>query len=507
MVGGSDSVALVKALERGSRVPLHRQLYLGLREDILMGRLVGGTRLPSTRELAESLGVSRNTVMDAFRQLLAEGYLEGRAGSGTYVAGSLPEDLLQARAVDRGESGTKRPERRLSRRGELLAATPATVIRDRSRPRAFRPGLPALDEFPLKTWQRLSREVGRNPYGLLGYGEPAGYRPLREEISAYLGAARAVRCSWEQVIVVSGSQQALDLTARLLLDPGDKVWVEDPGYAGARGALTGAGAVPVPVPVDEEGLDVEAGIERDANARLACVTPSHQYPLGATMSLSRRLALLDWADRRDAWVIEDDYDSEYRYSGRPLEALQGLDAGGRVIYVGTFSKVLFPSLRLGYLVVPPDLVGSFTTARELADRHSPLIEQAVLARFISEGHFTRHVRRMRKLYAGRQEALVEAANHHLRGLLDIRPAEAGLHLVGRLPEDVEDREASRHARAAGVEVPALSLYGARPQARRGLLLGYAAVAEPEIQSGVRGLAKALEKFSSTSSRETGASMR
>jgi GntR family transcriptional regulator/MocR family aminotransferase len=304
------------------------------------------------------------------------------------------------------------------------------------------------------------------------------------------------------VIVVSGSQQALDLSARLLLDPGDKVWVEDPGYAGARGALVGAGAIPVPVPVDEEGLNVEAGTKQDADARLACVTPSHQYPLGATMSLSRRLALLEWANRRDAWVIEDDYDSEYRYSGRPLEALQGLDTEGRVVYAGTFSKVLFPSLRLGYLVVPPDLVDPFTAARELADRHSPLIDQAVLARFISEGHFARHVRRMRKLYAERQSTLVEAANHHLPGLLDIRPAEAGLHLIGQLPEDVDDCEASRYARTEGVEAPALSIYGANPQAKRGLLLGYAAVAEPEIQSGVQRLAKALKKISSTNSLGT-----
>ena len=503
----SGAVAFLVEIDRFSRVPLHRQLYAGLREGILTGRIVGGTRLPSTRGFAAELGVSRNTVINAFRQLLAEGYLEGRAGSGTYVAGFLPEELLQARA-GAGYAPPPGPAgRRLSRRGDVLAATPATVVRDRGRPRAFRPGLPALGEFPLRIWQSLMRDVYRRPQGLLGYGEPAGYRPLREELSAYLGVARAVKCSWEQVIVVSGSQQALDLCARLLLDPGDKVWVEDPGYAGARGALTGAGAVPVPVPVDEEGLDVETGTKQEADARLACVTPSHQYPLGATMSLSRRLALLDWAERRDAWVIEDDYDGEYRYSGRPLEALQGLDTGGRVIYVGTFSKVLFPSLRLGYLVVPPDLVESFTAARELADRHSPLIEQAVLARFMSEGHFARHVRRMRKLYAGRQAVLVEAANHHFGGLLDIRPAEAGLHLVGRLPEGVDDREASWYAEAAGVEAPALSFYGVRPQTRKGLLLGYAAVAEPEIQSGVISLAKALRKFSSTNPRRTRPSMR
>ena len=247
--------------------------------------------------------------------------------------------------------------------------------------------------------------------GLLGYGNPAGYWPLRREIPAHLATARAVRCDPEQVIVVSGSQQALDLASRVLLDPGDAVWIEDPGYMGARGTLAGSGARLVPVPVDEEGLVVAAGIKREPGARLACVTPSHQYPLGVTMSLTRRLELLGWAERSGAWVIEDDYDSEHRYTGRPLEALQGLDAEGRVVYVGTFSKVLFPALRLGYLVVPPDLTGAFTVARELVDRHPPTVEQAVLAEFIAAGHFGRHLRRMRALYAARQEALIEKKSH------------------------------------------------------------------------------------------------
>ncbi len=329
------------------------------------------------------------------------------------------------------------------------------------------------------------------PSALLGYGHPSGYRPLREEIAAYLGAARAVRCVWEQVIVVSGSQQALDLAARVLLDPGDAAWVEDPGYAGARGALTGAGARLVPVPVDEEGLRVSAGMARCADARLAHVSPSHQYPLGATMSLPRRLELLAWASRAGSWVIEDDYDSEFRYTGRPVEALQGLDAEGRVIYVGTFSKVLSPALRLGYLVVPPDLVDPFTAARELADRHAPTVEQATLARFIAEGHFARHVRRMRALYAERQVALVSAAARDLPGLVDVGPAEAGMHLVGWLPADADDREASRRAEAGGVEANALSLYGIEPLRRGGLLLGYAAVDEAGIRDGVRRLAAAL----------------
>ncbi|HEX2181005.1 MAG TPA: PLP-dependent aminotransferase family protein [Rubrobacteraceae bacterium] len=486
--------AVTVALDRESRVPLHRQLYEGLREAVLAGRLRAGTRLPSTRVLAAELGVSRNTVMGAFLQLLAEGYLEGRVGSGTYVADSLPEDLPRPRARKGREPGPGQAGRRLSGRGEVLAATRTSTTRDRGVPRAFRPGVPALDEFPGRTWGRLAGKVWRSPpRALLGYGDPAGYRPLREEISAYLGAARAVRCAWEQVIVVSGSQQALDLAARVLLDPGDAAWVEDPGYAGARGALTAAGSRIVPVPVDGEGLKVSVGTQRAADARLACVSPSHQYPLGATMSLSRRLELLAWASRAGAWVLEDDYDSEYRYTGRPLEALQGLDPEGRVIYLGTFSKVLSPALRLGYLVVPPDLVDPFTAARELADRHSPSVEQAVLVRFMAEGHFARHLRRMRTLYAGRQEALVEAASRELPGLLDVRPAEAGMHLVGWLPEGVDDREAARRAEARGVEAAALSLYGIEPPQRGGLLLGYAAVGEAEIRAGVRRLAAALRE--------------
>jgi GntR family transcriptional regulator/MocR family aminotransferase len=261
---------------------------------------------------------------------------------------------------------------------------------------------------------------------------------------------------------------------------------------GARGALSGSGARLVPVPVDAEGLVVAAGIEREPCARLVCITPSHQYPLGATMSLARRLELLRWASRSGAWVIEDDYDSEYRYTGRPLEALQGLDTEGRVVYVGTFSKVLFPALRLGYLVVPPDLVDAFVAARELTDRHPPIVEQAVLAEFIAGGHFVRHLRRMRSLYAARQAALVEDISRELSGLIDASLAGSGMHLVDWLPEDMDDRDASRLAAKHGVEAPPVSLYRTRPDGWGGLMLGYAAVGESEIRDGVRRLANALQ---------------
>jgi GntR family transcriptional regulator/MocR family aminotransferase len=323
---------------------------------------------------------------------------------------------------------------------------------------------------------------------LLDYGESAGYRPLREAIAAHVRTARAVRCDAGQVVIVSGTQQAVDLCARLLLDPGDAVWVEDPGHIGTRSALMGAGARVIPVSVDAEGLEVEDGIRRHAAARLCCVTPSHQYPLGATLSLPRRLALLDWARENDARIIEDDYDSEFRYTGRPLGSLQGQDNDGRVIYVGTFSKALFPSLRLGYLVAPPDLVDAFVTARALADGHSPLLTQAVLTDFFTEGHFARHVRRMRAVYAERQDALLRAARRELREELEVAPSATGLHLVGWLPRGVDDRAASAAAAGCGVETPPLSAYRVRPSRRGGLLLGYGGVSPRQIRDGVRALA-------------------
>jgi GntR family transcriptional regulator/MocR family aminotransferase len=413
---------------------LFRQLYEGLRQSILDGRLAPGVRLPATRGLAEELGVSRNTVLNAYEQLLAEGYLEGKAGSGTYVPRTLPEEMLQVPATGR-KRPTPRPRRRLSRRGELLAGSASKVLPSSGVPRPFRPGIPALDAFPFEIWHRLVARYHRHPTrDLLNYNYSAGHAPLRRAIAAHLGPARAVHCDPEQVLVISGAQQGLDLVARILLDSGDAVWMEDPGYRSARSALQGAEAVLVPVPVDSDGLDVAAGSARCPDARLVYVSPSHQYPLGVTMSLSRRLALLDWARRADAWVVEDDYDSEFRYAGRPLAALQGLDRDGRVIYLGTFSKTLFPSLRLGYLVVPEDLVDSFMAARIVMDRQPSTLTQAVVANFIEEGHFLRHVRRMRTLYSERQEALLRAARRELDGVLDVRPCETGLHLMGWLPD-------------------------------------------------------------------------
>lgn len=483
------------SFDAGAPVPLYRQLYDALRAVILSGQVRAGARLPSTRALATDLGLSRTTVLTAMEQLLAEGYVEGKVGSGTYVASVLPDTALQAGAgiaapvpvpvVSRGPM--------LSRRGQLLAVTPVSTARDAGPVRTFRTGVPALDSFPWKTWIGIETRCLRRVSGLLHtYDDPAGYQPLREVIADYLGAARAVRCDAGQVIVVAGSQQALDLVARVLLDPGDAVLVEDPGYMGAKGALVASGVRLVPAPVDEEGLDVAAAMDRCPGARLAYVTPSHQFPLGVTMSLSRRLALLRWASEAGAWILEDDYDSEYRYTGRPLAALQGLDRDGRVIYVGTFSKVLFPALRLGYLVAPPDLVDAFARARALTDRGSPVLEQAVVAEFLSEGHFSRHIRRMRMLYGERQEALVQAMRQHLAGALEVSAHECGMHLVGRLPDGADDRRASDAAARHGIEASPLSAYGIEPCRTRGFALGYAPFDERQIREGVARLVAALD---------------
>lgn len=488
----STLAPLLPELKPDLTTPLHRQLFDALRAAILDGRLGAGARLPSTRDLAREVGVSRNTVMTAYDQLVAEGYLEGRTGAGTYVGATLPGDLIRARAR---RDPKRRPGggRRLSERGDLLAGTP---MRDAGPHwpgiRPFRSGVPALDAFPTETWARLAGRRWRNATSSrLGYGHAAGHPELRREIAAYLRLSRGVRCTEEQVIVVSGSQQAFDLTARLLLDPGDIAWMEDPGYAGVRGALLGAGLRVMPVPVDAEGIDVVAGQRLAPTARLVSVTPSHQYPMGVTMSVSRRLALLEWASRAEAWILEDDYDAEFRYSGRSLEALQGLDDEGLVIYAGTFSKVLAPALRLGYLVVPPALVEAFTTAREVADRHAPTIEQAVLADFMAEGHFARHLRRMRTLYAERQSALIAAARELPDGLIDLQPAEAGLHVVGWLPPGREAADVSRRAADAGVHTHPFVAPGDPP--RHGLMLGYAPYTPGEIRTAMARLGEALAR--------------
>jgi GntR family transcriptional regulator / MocR family aminotransferase len=478
------------ALDSASSVSLYRQLYEQLRAAILEGRLRPGAKLPSTRSLAEELAIARNTVMSAYEQLLAEGYLEGETGSGTYIASTLPDTILHAAAVTRQTPAARSPGK-LSRRGEILAHN-RLGVRYSDPPRPFRPGTPELDQFPFAIWGRLlSKRWSSEPAKLLPYTDARGYKPLREAIAQYLAAARAVNCDAEQIIVVSGVQQALDLAARLLLDPGDEVWIEDPGYTGARAAFLAAGVKPVAVPIDDAGLKVAAGERLAPKARLAYVTPSHQYPTGVVMTLPRRLELLSWAERRQSWILEDDYDSEYRYASRPIGSLQGLDRRGTVIYCGTFSKVLFPALRLGYVVVPPSLVDAFQGAKAVVDRHCPTLEQAVLAEFIVEGHLARHIRRMRVLYLERQNVLLDCLRRELAGAIDVRMHDAGMHVVGWLPKGTRDSVISRRALELGVEAPSLTSYREKPGGRGGLVLGYAAYTEPQIRSAVKQLVIAM----------------
>ncbi len=487
---------------------LYRRIYDRIRDLVLGGRLAPGSRLPASRALAAELGCSRTSVLAAFAQLHSEGYIDGRAGSGTFVSDVLPEQLLHAHA-SRSLPAEKSPEasagsrRHLSRRGEMLAAY---VQGPRAHPTAFIPGVPELRAFPFDVWARLLGRTWRRPAGdLPRHGDAAGQRPLREAIADYLRVVRAVRCDWRQVLITTGAQQAVDLAARLLLDPGEAAWIEEPGYLGLRGPLIAAGVRLVPVPVDGEGISVAAGRRMAPRARLAVVAPSHQYPLGVVMSLARRLELLDWARAENAWIIEDDFDSEYRYSGRPLAALQGLDTettdGGRVLYVGSFSKVLFPSLRIGYVVLPTVLVEPMLRARAGLDDHPSAVAQPALAAFMNEGHFVAHVRRMRTLYASRQVVLVAAARRYLRGMLEVPADEAGLHLVARLTPALaarmDDKQAMVRAHAAGITAPALSGYfletpPKKPNAQ-GLLLGYAAANESEITRAAKKLAAALDR--------------
>jgi GntR family transcriptional regulator/MocR family aminotransferase len=430
--------------------------------------------------------------MEAFTQLVSEGYLESTTGSGTRVSSTLPDHLLTARP-EHEPANHPPPEPRLSQSGQLISGVPPVPITSWRRPVAFYPGIPAYELFPATVWRRLlvrHWSDGRNR-ALLDYGDPGGYAPLREAIADYLRTSRRVSCDADQVIVVGGSQQGLDLAARVLLDPGDSVWVEDPGYPGARSVLAVAGARLVPVPVDQDGLNVEEGLRCCSGPRLAYVTPSHQFPLGHTMSLTRRLRLLDWAASAEAWIVEDDFDAEFRYSGRPLPALQGLDDNGRVIYTGSFSKSLFPSLRVGYLVVPRALIDVFLTARALTDRHRPTLDQAVLADFLTEGHFLRHLRRLRAAYAQRQEVLLECLDKHLRDMVSVSADAAGTHLIAWLPNEVSDSRISDLAAEDDMSAPPLSHWAIERTEMNALVLGYTGFNVPTIRYRAKQLAELI----------------
>jgi GntR family transcriptional regulator/MocR family aminotransferase len=471
---------------------LRLSVYNALREAVSSGRLAPGERLPSTRDLARQLGVARGTVVAAFELLTSEGYLRSAPGSGTSVVETLPDIWF---ALDRAKETAKGEQRtaELSKRGVKLAKNPFSGLALAKAPLPFRPHTPAVERFPLQRWRQLvARHARRCSVAQLREVDPRGFRPLREVLAQHLRVYRGVRCEVEQVTIVPGIHCALDLSARLLLDPGDRVWFEDPGYFGARRVVEASGALVVPIEVDRDGLDVDRALTLSLPARLAYVTPAHQAPLGAMLSFERRLKLLDWAVREKAWIFEDDYDGEFRYEGRPLPALQSLDRGGVVIYAGTFSKTLFPGMRLGYVVVPPSLVDPFTSALSNTQRFQQLLPQAVLTDFIAEGGFTQHLRRMRAIYAERRACLLEEMASELGEAIEVVGGDSGFEIVAMLEGGLDDRDVCRRANEARMEPMPLSKYAIHPLRRGGLLLGFGAVSLGRTRKAVPELARIIE---------------
>jgi GntR family transcriptional regulator/MocR family aminotransferase len=465
--------------ERPADRTLTRWLHEELRHAILDGRLRPGVRLPATRDFARQYGVSRGTAVTVFEELVADGYLRCQSGSGTWV-----NELLPAHPTDAGKVGLDRPS----------PPAPLTGLNFPEQARPFRLHEPAVAEFPFKVWTRVASRRMRNlSSSLLVRGHPGGYGPLREAIADYLGSVRGVKCHPDQIAITSGVQQGLDLLARLLLKPGDPVWIEDPGYFGAAIAFRNAGARIVPVTVDDQGISVSTGRKLSRIAKLAYVTPAHQFPLGVTMSIERRVELLSWASETGAYIIEDDYDSEFRFEGRPVPALQGLDRHGRVVLLGTFNKLLFPTLRLGYAVLPPDLVDRFLAFRYGTDLHGTGLDQAIMCDFIVEGHLGRHIRRMRELYGARLAALLEGGQKQLRGLLDISRIQAGLYTAGFLRNGMDSPAAEGAAALQQVETIGFHRFTLGSTPVSGLLLGFAAFDENRIRHGLSQLADALGK--------------
>src|SRR6266576_1149286 len=472
-------------IDRRASKPLYQQIYDSFRSRIIRGELRAGDLVPSSRELARDSRISRLPVLTAYAQLLAEGYFESRVGAGTFISSSLP-----SRSTGSLPSAA---------RGQRLLSAQVAALPKYERPSwaeslgPFQVGQPELQKFPIEIWLRLvARYSRRMRLKALQYADAMGLPELREAIATYLRTSRGVRCEAQQIMIVCGSQPALDLASRVLLEAGSAAWVEEPGYWLVHHVLKAARCRIVPVPVDAEGLNVTAGIKLNRNARVAFVAPSHQYPLGVTMSATRRLELLEWAQRAGAWIIEDDYDSEYRFDGMPIASLQGLDRNARVIYIGTFSKIMFPSLRLGYIIIPPDLIERFAATREVLDLCPPHITQAVTADFIREGHFARHIRRMRPVYAESRRVLVGELECELGDQLEIVGDEAGMHLATFLASNRNDREIAAKAAQQSLCLSALSSLYLGSASRRGFVLGFGNTKANDMAQAVRHLKRLIE---------------
>ncbi|MEX3923498.1 PLP-dependent aminotransferase family protein [Paraburkholderia sp. BR10936] len=529
---------LAQRLDRGSAQPVYRQLHKLLQQAILSRELPPGARVPSSRLLAAELGIARNTVTQVYEQLVLEGYVTSATGRGTFVADTSPDEIVGATEIgsmqtrtNGGASGAALPAGKVATNSQsakgadaLAAAAPgaastsgmeAATQTQRSTARAlsargtrlitsagvskrqggaFMPGVPDVSRFPARVWTRLHNKYWRSLRpDLLTYAPGGGLALLRHVLADYLRTSRSVRCSPEQIIITTGIHQSIDLAVRLLSDPGDTIWTEDPCYWGVRSVLHVSGLNTRPIAVDSEGLNPSAGDFAAPPPRLMLVTPSHQYPLGMVMSLARRRMLLEYARQHQCWIIEDDYDSEFRYGSRPLASLQGLDTAGQVIYVGSFGKTLFPGLRVGYLVAPEALAESFATASAELYREGQLLQQAVLAEFIAEGHFTSHIRKMRALYGQRRQVLLDAVARRYGDALPAMGGDAGLHVVMQLPEGSDDRAVAEAALARNIVVRPLSgYYSSRERANPGLLIGYACVPDEEIAPAFDTLAEAID---------------
>ncbi|MBO6826249.1 MAG: PLP-dependent aminotransferase family protein [Sneathiella sp.] len=479
-------------IDHTSSKPKNIQIYMEIRDIILSGGLKAGERLPASRTLAEEMSVSRTTVVSAIDRLISEGLVDARSGSGTFVSDVLAKTRPQQVSA---EERSDKPQNETAVSAAMMTAIGDFAARDKlpAEPKAFITGLPALEAFPMSQWARLSAKNWRGQRSdVMGYGEPLGLMQLRRAIASHVNASRGIKCDPEQIFITGGAQQAFHLIGSVLLNPRDNVWIENPGAVGARNGFIAAGAHLVPVPIDEEGIAVDEGLRLAPEFKLAFVTPSHQQPLSMVMSLARRFSLLEAAEQAGAWIVEDDYDSEFYFGGQPLPTLKSVDAGGRVIYVGTFSKSLFPALRIGFILSPPGLVTAFEKLFNSFLPGLPTVIQKTVADFMDEGHFATHIRRMRAIYAAKYKTLKEAADLHLDDYLSLQQTQSGLHTVALLSKSLEEAAVVSALKDAGIVVNPLSRYAIAPIKQQGIALGFGAVNPIEIQSGVRRMADVLK---------------